>query len=207
MEWPNSDLRMCHCLRSNGEWQMVNFFWNLGYHTKLSTSIGGHDTQASPRVCCDSQIYWTFQHQRDVFDRKSLATSPLLSLSGLHVHRLQFVVINLNNEVPIALIGRVIRSLREESVTLKKSHSIPILWERAPRTHYSHKALATHMPLREWIISQILAIKPYFLIYEKWCLLIIIQYPRIITFKFIFKNSNHHELQTKYLCPPICTTL
>ena len=62
----------------------VKFFWNMVYHTKLSNSITWHDNQAfsALRLCCDPQFSFTRQHQRDVYNRKSLVTSSLLS--GLH---------------------------------------------------------------------------------------------------------------------------
>ena len=42
----------------------VNFFWNSVYYDRLSTSVGLHGTQASPRQCCNPQLPWACQHQR-----------------------------------------------------------------------------------------------------------------------------------------------
>ena len=96
---------------------MGNFFWNLVYHAKLSTFIGWQDTQASTRLCCDPQFSWTCQQQRDVYNGKSLVTSP--HLSGLHARQLQIVVVDVNNEFLMRSIGLVIWSFRHKSVTLK----------------------------------------------------------------------------------------
>ena len=87
---------------------MVNFFWNLIYHAKQPTSIRWHNTQASPRLYYDPQFSWICQHQCDIYNRKSLITSPLPS--ALLAHQLQFMFLNVKNEFPMWSIRLVVMS-------------------------------------------------------------------------------------------------
>ena len=157
----------------------VNVSWNVLYLTKISSPIGRHDNQVSPRLCCGPQIGWPCQHQRDVYNGKSHVTSS--NLQGLHARQLQFAVVNEHNGFPMRSIGLVIRSLKtwiryfEEilwtSVIIVSYYSIfyrKIQFKPQPLASYyikwkPHRALtlppirdpAVHLPLWEWVICQI----------------------------------------------------
>ena len=104
---------------------MVNFYWNLVYHTKLSTAFGWQDTRASPRLCCDPQFSFTCQHQRDVYNGKSLITS--LIRSGLHARQIQVVGVKVRNEFPMWSNVLLISFFRHECANLKMMYAINVI--------------------------------------------------------------------------------
>ena len=91
-----------------------DYFWNVVCGIKLSTFIGWHHIQASPRLWCDTFLVPV--STSDVYNEKWFVASLLVKC----VPALVWIMVDkVSNEPLLGPIGLVIRSCRHEHITLK----------------------------------------------------------------------------------------